>query len=902
MEENRNVNGSEVLGAIYAPGRKPSPKRADSLQAKGYQAHSDSAKMSNSASSSEDKSEGPRLDKLFVAETASSEGNPLFGPPASILPPTFDKALPAAPIQRKKTLSERFFSKKSISGHRRSNSDRAPSNGFPQKKSRDQDINWENDSNIEFGKPSVNRFRRLQMFIEQYPFWMQSFLLAFAGVCVFMFFGMLDWLVTVHKNPEMRDVYFSSFVSSNMSIGGCSVYALSIWASISWTFWCLLRWFIHVLPEIMLHVLSFIFDTISPKMELYVDYVTYLEFYIRGILSWMVAYISWCSIFTKNPNWSGNDGNYNPSDYPFATVIQYLLLTVLMIYIIICFEKLLLQMFAISFHKMAYADRIRRSKNSVYVLERLNEIRFIGFSKRKNLASEKITKEEQKSAAGDEAALPSHAVNVDPHVETSHLDPIISDDESEEEEFDLSSPLARKLTEMNPQRRKTVRDPVRDEYDPANSGDNTAVASAATTPTLPPAVQSAPFEQVEEDRVLDTLQRHSNKGKAAQNFQTRMAELGNMMSAFGTRAAKAFDKTTAAIAKTAEQQQAIVLRSVADSKRLARKIFRALDWNNQGVLYIQTFEDVFDDKKEAKIAFSLFDQNHNGDVSPEEFTATFESIYKERVALGKSLRDSSQAITKLDSLFKVLAYIVLFFIILSIFQVNYKSFLAAAISLWVGMLFAVGPTVKTLLESVVFLFVTHPFDVGDRVDIDTDSYVVREFGIMTTTLRRVDGVEVYAPNALLSTKLIRNIRRSGHASEKLVVPVPISTPMEKIQKFQTILCDWLALNQRDYGPRTDVAIDKIVDKERMDLVFSVEYKSNNQDGAKQGLRRRVLLAYVRDAIHEAGLDMLYEQRLKVTVSPTDSEKTLLDQQVFSGEATASAFKSSHQGNATRLRH
>ena len=39
---------------------------------------------------------------------------------------------------------------------------------------------------------------------------------------------------------------------------------------------------------------------------------------------------------------------------------------------------------------------------------------------------------------------------------------------------------------------------------------------------------------------------------------------------------------------------------------------------------------------------------------------------------------------------------------------------------------------------------------------------VKEFGLFSTTFRRVDGQEVIAPNALLaSTKLVHNLRRSN---------------------------------------------------------------------------------------------------------------------------------------------
>ena len=49
-------------------------------------------------------------------------------------------------------------------------------------------------------------------------------------------------------------------------------------------------------------------------------------------------------------------------------------------------------------------------------------------------------------------------------------------------------------------------------------------------------------------------------------------------------------------------------------------------------------------------------------------------------------------------------------------------------SLLVSFAFAIGPSLLVLVNSVVFLFVQHPFDVGDRVVIDGEN-VVRGHGL-----------------------------------------------------------------------------------------------------------------------------------------------------------------------------
>lgn len=52
-------------------------------------------------------------------------------------------------------------------------------------------------------------------------------------------------------------------------------------------------------------------------------------------------------------------------------------------------------------------------------------------------------------------------------------------------------------------------------------------------------------------------------------------------------------------------------------------------------------------------------------------------------------------------------------------QVNFQHIWVTVGSLLVSFTFVFGNMFKTLFESVVFLFVVHPFDVGDMISIGT---------------------------------------------------------------------------------------------------------------------------------------------------------------------------------------
>ena len=63
---------------------------------------------------------------------------------------------------------------------------------------------------------------------------------------------------------------------------------------------------------------------------------------------------------------------------------------------------------------------------------------------------------------------------------------------------------------------------------------------------------------------------------------------------------------------------------------------------------------------------------------------------------------------------------------------------------------------QEILLACIFLFVKHPYDVGDRVDIDTKSYTVAKMALLSTNFKRTDGKFVWIGHNILATKVIEN--------------------------------------------------------------------------------------------------------------------------------------------------
>ena len=94
------------------------------------------------------------------------------------------------------------------------------------------------------------------------------------------------------------------------------------------------------------------------------------------------------------------------------------------------------------------------------------------------------------------------------------------------------------------------------------------------------------------------------------------------------------------------------------------------------------------------------------------------NAFRERKALALTLNDTKTAVNKLNQMANVVVGIVVFALwlfILGIATTHFFVFLSSQILLAV---FVFGNTVKTVFEAIVFLFVMHPFDVGDRCEIE----------------------------------------------------------------------------------------------------------------------------------------------------------------------------------------
>ncbi|KAK5113370.1 hypothetical protein LTR62_003470 [Meristemomyces frigidus] len=314
-----------------------------------------------------------------------------------------------------------------------------------------------------------------------------------------------------------------------------------------------------------------------------------------------------------------------------------------------------------------------------------------------------------------------------------------------------------------------------------------------------------------------------------------------VIGAFGAMASDITGKQVGA-ATSAHSIVLEALETEVASKAIARRIWLSFVGEGHEVLYQHDLTQVLG-RPRAEMAeemFHILDRDGNGDVSLEEMTTLLVDVAQERKDRAASMHDISQAIAVLDRLLSLFVVVLIGIIYASYFS---KSFNANASKLWgglVGLGFALGGTVTEFLACCIFLFIKHPYDVGDRVDINDVELVVEHMSLMYSVFRRVDnGKTVQIPHNVANAVWIENVNRSGPMKERISLNVSPSTSMEDVLALRSELEKFVTApeNKRDYQSDLDIELRNLNDLGKLELRVEIRHKSNFANDQLRNARR-----------------------------------------------------------------
>ena len=117
-------------------------------------------------------------------------------------------------------------------------------------------------------------------------------------------------------------------------------------------------------------------------------------------------------------------------------------------------------------------------------------------------------------------------------------------------------------------------------------------------------------------------------------------------------------------------------------------------------------------------------------------------LCRERRDVAVTLANTEVVLATLSTLVGAILHIGAGFAYLAIFGVDVTHLVISLSSFTLAFAFIFGNSLRTVYESVVFLFVVRPYKVGDCIIYAGNFHRVTSFGLLWTQLHRYDGVRV----------------------------------------------------------------------------------------------------------------------------------------------------------------
>ncbi|KAI2699589.1 hypothetical protein CBS147332_8181 [Penicillium roqueforti] len=365
-----------------------------------------------------------------------------------------------------------------------------------------------------------------------------------------------------------------------------------------------------------------------------------------------------------------------------------------------------------------------------------------------------------------------------------------------------------------------------------------------------------PEFQDEDSLLFDSIlvQACNNGGKRSSAMPLRM--LRNV----GKNVGRVGDKVTAAFGHVASEltgkqvfnptaTHTMVIEALERKRHaaaLARRIWMSFVVEGREALYLEDIVEVLgvEHEAEAEECFLALDRDGNGDISLDEMVMTITEFGRMRKALNHSMYDVDQAIRVLDNLLLCVAGLVGVLVFISFVTTGFGTVIAAGATSLLSLSFVFSVTAQEVLGSCIFLFVKHPFDIGDRVEVSDKPFIVERISLLFTVFRNVTDARItQVPNNILNSLWVDNFTRAKAMHEQLVIPVAFDTTFAEVQLLRTEMEHFVRDkdNCRDFQPDIDIELDGVGDMDKLQLRVDIRHKSNWSNETIRAARRSKFL-------------------------------------------------------------
>lgn len=600
-----------------------------------------------------------------------------------------------------------------------------------------------------------------------------------------------------------------------------NVQAWTIWASFNLFMSWVLHIFVEILPRLLLGVVALVWGRTNQATLNAAEYYNAQKGYIKPIFYAACSWASFAILMNSNfhlYNHSDPKNGRAPYLYRIYQVVEFFFFVTLTI----CAEKIIIKNIALRFHKSAFAERIAEVTKSLQVFDHLKDYR----PKYKEQQFGRYFGTPRHGAARSTSGLPSAAIS---QANTPAQSPgeFGDDDVGAADDHFGSGTQSPKRGFFNKNKHSTKR---AQNTDPTMTQSRDASPSHTQYPPKAGATGGAPKAGMAHPRkVLGKV--NQARGNAVQSMK--------LTASAASALARVAMKDPLAALQSEKAGGIADINSPAEAKKLAKTIFNAFRGrHHRSYLVLSDFEPAFPTAAQAKEAFSVFDKDGNGDISQTEIKNTVLNIYKERRHLMKAIGDTNHAVAQLDLIVFILALVVIMFEAFAIFDVNVGKTLTTFYTLGIAFAFIFKESAQNVFDSIVFIFVTHPMDTGDRVQIGESVMVVKKMSLLSSLFTLADGTEVYIANSILANLLLINFRRSGFQWECFTIQVDFNTTLEQLDAVERDMCHWLQTEpERHFEPSTALVLQRIVYMRYIEITVGMTHRGTWQDWGMRFVRK-----------------------------------------------------------------
>ncbi|XP_044498075.1 mechanosensitive ion channel protein 6-like [Mangifera indica] len=497
----------------------------------------------------------------------------------------------------------------------------------------------------------------------------------------------------------------------------------------------------------------------------------------------------------------------NSKVLPVVTKILVCLVVGVLLWLV---KTLFVKVLASSFHVSTYFDRIQEALFNQYVIETLSGPPVIEIQK---------AEEEEERIASEIKKLQNAGATVPPGLKTSAF----------------SSPHHAKVI---------------------GSGRLQKTPRAGKSPTI-----SRTLSNKEADRItINHLHKLNHKNVSAWNMK-------RLINIVRHRSLTTLDEQIQDSSHADESGPHI--KNEFEAKTAAKKIFQNVAKRGCKFIFLEDLMR-FLPEDEAEKTISLFEgASESKRISKSALKNWVVNVFKERRALAFTLNDTKTAVNRLHRIVNILVGIIIVIIWLLILGIAATKFLVFLSSQLLLVVFIFGNTCKTVFEAIIFLFVMHPFDVGDRCEIEGVQMVVEEMNILTTVFLRYDNQKIIIPNSVLATKAISNYYRSPDMGDAIEFCIHVTTPAEKIALMKQRILSYVDNKKDHWYPQPMIIFKELEELNKVRIAVWLTHKMNHQDMGEKWSRRALLVEEMVKIFKELDIQYrLYPIDINIHAMPT----------------------------------